>query len=108
MSDLIEDEEFIKKYGDAYGRVNYYEMAHVLSGRLRQMEKRSKAANKRADQMQVALEAKDKLISELVEALIEIRELNMENEDENGHRWANSDMINQSVVLALSKAKEQE
>lgn len=61
---------------------------------------RAEAANR--------IEADNKLIQEMRDALNEIRELNLENEDENGHRWANSDMINQTVVFALSKAKSQQ
>jgi hypothetical protein len=30
-----------------------------------------------------------------------IRELNMSGEDENGHRWANSDLIEQEIVFGL-------
>ena len=41
-------------------------------------------------------------IKALEEALNEIRELNMTAEDENGHRWANSDLIDQTIMLALS------
>lgn len=41
-------------------------------------------------------------IKALKERLNEIRELNMTAEDENGHRWANSDLIDQTIMLALS------
>lgn len=35
-------------------------------------------------------------------ALEAIRKLNMMPPDENGHRWANSDLIEQEIVAALS------
>lgn len=41
----------------------------------------------------------------LLNALVEIRELNMSGEDENGHRWANSDLIEQTIVFALPAIK---
>lgn len=34
-------------------------------------------------------------------ALLNIRELNMSGEDENGQRWANSDLIEQEIVAAI-------
>jgi len=40
------------------------------------------------------------------EALDNIRELNMKSEDENGHRWANSDLIEQEIIGALSDGEE--
>lgn len=40
--------------------------------------------------------------------LNEIRELNMTAEDENGHRWANSDLIDQTIMLALSTLNSRE
>jgi hypothetical protein len=42
-------------------------------------------------------------VAELVEALRNIRELNMTAEDENGHKWANSDLIEQEIAAALAK-----
>jgi len=42
------------------------------------------------------------------EALTEIRELNMAGADENGHRWANSDLIDQSCVFALAELDKPE
>lgn len=39
----------------------------------------------------------------LRKALDEIDELNRTAADENGHRWANSDMINQTIVLARTE-----
>ena len=44
-------------------------------------------------------------VAELVEALQNIRELNMTAEDENGHKWANSDLIEQEIVAVLAKFK---
>lgn len=35
-------------------------------------------------------------------ALQNIRELNMTQPDENGHRWSNSDLIEQEIVAALA------
>lgn len=37
-----------------------------------------------------------------VKALLNIRELNMAGADENGHRWANSDLVEQEIVFALT------
>ena len=45
-------------------------------------------------------------IKALEEALNEIRELNMSGADENGHRWANSDLIEQTIVFALTGARK--
>jgi len=55
--DAHEDADFAKRYTDASGRCDYFTMAHVLSGRLRQMDKRAKAANTRADKAEAALAA---------------------------------------------------
>jgi hypothetical protein len=41
----------------------------------------------------------------MVEALGNIREMNMTGEDENGHRWAHSDLIEQEIVAALARLK---
>lgn len=49
------------------------------------------------------IEAAERENKALRKALDEIRELNLENEDENGHRWANSDMINQTIVSVLAE-----
>ena len=38
----------------------------------------------------------------LIKALEEIRELNTTGRDENGHKWANSDLIEQTIVSALA------
>ena len=38
----------------------------------------------------------------LEEALNNIRELNMTGEDENGLKWAHSDLIEQEIVFALA------
>lgn len=54
MSAEEEDEKFAAEWKEARAGVDYFMMAHVLSARLRQVEKRAKAANARAD----ALEAK--------------------------------------------------
>lgn len=43
---------------------------------------------------------RDEKLAVLTEALKEIRELNMSGADESGHRWANSDLIEQTIVFA--------
>lgn len=48
-----EDAEFARLYGAA---TNFEDVARVLSARLRQMDKRAKAANARADRLEVELE----------------------------------------------------
>ena len=40
-------------------------------------------------------------VAEVEHAFDEIRELNMSGRDENGHRWANSDLIDQTVTTGL-------
>lgn len=50
-----EDREFACEYRDAKGNLDYEWMARVLSGRLRQMDKRAKAANIRADKAEAEL-----------------------------------------------------
>lgn len=42
-----------------------------------------------------------------MEALATIRDLNMSGVDANGHRWANSDMIEQEIVAALQPIPEE-
>jgi len=49
-----------------------------------------------------AADALDKL-AKAVERLRNIRELNMTAEDENGHQWANSDLIEQEIVTVLAE-----
>lgn len=44
-------------------------------------------------------------IQALEEALRNIRELNATGVDENGHRWANSDLIEQEIVFALAASQ---
>lgn len=53
--EATEDDRFARELAEAYetGKSDYY--ARVLSGRLRQMDKRAKAANVRADQLQASL-----------------------------------------------------
>ncbi len=46
--------------------------------------------------------AESEEVARLGGALEEIRELNMLDADENGHKWANSDLIGQTVWAALS------
>lgn len=41
------------------------------------------------------------MIAAVERAFDEIRELNMSSRDENGHRWANSDLIDQTVTEGL-------
>ena len=48
-------------------------------------------------------EASQSALSEALEVVRAIQELNMTNEDENGHRWANSDLIEQECHAFLSK-----
>lgn len=45
-------------------------------------------------------------VKRLREALGNIRELNLTAEDENGHQWANSDLIEQEIVFALAASTE--
>lgn len=47
--ELREDDEFFKKYERAYHNLSMDNIARILSDRLRQMDKRAKAANARAD-----------------------------------------------------------
>ena len=47
-----------------------------------------------------ALKAK---LAKAVESLRNIRELNMTAEDENGHQWANSDLIEQEIGATLAE-----
>lgn len=49
-----------------------------------------------------AADALDKL-AKAKERLRNIRELSMTAEDENGHEWANSDLIEQEIVAALAE-----
>jgi hypothetical protein len=44
-------------------------------------------------------------VETLAAALDEIRELNMEEPDRNGHRWARSDLIEQAIVFAALPEK---
>jgi len=60
-----EDERFIREYPEAVRKGDWERIARLLSGRLRQMDKRSKAANARADA----------LIAELKEARSTVEEL---------------------------------
>ncbi len=50
-----EDQAFAVAYTDARGRLDYEHMARVLSGRLRRMDRRSAAANRRADRVEQEL-----------------------------------------------------
>lgn len=56
MSDEEAYADFAKRYGEASSD---YELACVLSGRLRDLDKRTKAANQRADAAEAALRAAD-------------------------------------------------
>lgn len=56
----------------------------------------AKAQREVADVIE-ALEAEN---ARMRKALREIRELNMTGADENGHRWANSDLIEQEIVFS--------
>jgi len=59
-----------------------------------------------AAEKQVALgraEATEAKLAKAVERLRNIRELNMTAENENGHEWANSDLIEQEIVAALAE-----
>ena len=55
---------------------------------------------------QAKLETAEAEVKRLTQALSEIRELNMSAEDENGHRWANSDLIEQTIVFAMAGARK--
>jgi len=55
MSEADEDKSFAVEYRKANGEMDYMWMARVLSGRLRQMDKRAKAANARADKLEALL-----------------------------------------------------
>jgi len=77
-------------------------------------EARLEAVTKWKDQLlldekaqRLAREDAEARIEALEEALGEIRELNMTGADENGKRWANSDLIEQAIVFALSWRKKQ-
>ena len=48
-----------------------------------------------------AVSAPDAAQTEAARAFTKIRELNMTGADENGHRWANSDLIDQTVTQGL-------
>lgn len=50
-----QDATFAYEWRDARGNLDFEHMARVLSGRLRQMDKRAAAANRRADQLQQQL-----------------------------------------------------
>lgn len=63
------DEQFKKEYTEARKNCNYEDMARTLSGRLRYMDKRAKAANQRAD----ALEAENKKLRELNAELLDMK-----------------------------------
>lgn len=56
-----EDEKFCRQYGAAVASCDYRRIAHELSGRLRQMDKRAKAANARADRLEAAAKESDLL-----------------------------------------------
>lgn len=55
--------------------------------------------------MEVALATQADRIAELESALVEVRGLNETAADENGHKWVNSDLIDQTIRLTLSKSK---
>jgi hypothetical protein len=57
MSVTEEDAAFEAEWKEARSEVDYYRMAHVLSERLRQMDKRARAANARADKAEAELKA---------------------------------------------------
>lgn len=65
-SHVDEDEDFAQRYGAAKG---YEALARVLSHRLRQMDKRAKAANVRADKAEAAARASDLSDTELLDEL---------------------------------------
>lgn len=58
------------------------------------------AAEARAERAEAQLKAAR-------EALAAIRELNMSDVDANGHKWANSDLIEQELVAALQPIPEE-
>ena len=49
----------------------------------------------------ITVSAHTAAVAKAVEALENIRELNLTAEDENGHKWANSDLIDQEIVFGL-------
>jgi hypothetical protein len=58
--DMTDEEayaEFVSRYAPAYERQSDYMLARILSGRLRDLDKRAKAANARADKLQAELKA---------------------------------------------------
>lgn len=55
MSVTEEDAASKAEWKEARARVDYYRMARVLSGRLRQMEKRARSANAMADKAEAEL-----------------------------------------------------
>lgn len=52
------------------------------------------------------LEARDARVAELEAALRNIRELNMTGTDEDGHRWAHSDLIEQEIARAALEGEK--
>jgi chromosome segregation ATPase len=60
-------------------------------------------ANNTYNEMHIALEEANDKLAKAVEGLRNIRELNMTAEDENGHQWANSDLIEQEIVAKLAE-----
>ncbi len=51
----------------------------------------------------VKRKAAEAALKEAVDTINNLRELNTTAEDENGHRWANSDMAEQEIVAFLTK-----
>lgn len=52
---------------------------------------------------EAALVNSEAVLKEAVDTINNLRELNTTAEDENGHRWANSDMAEQEIVAFLTK-----
>jgi hypothetical protein len=70
-SNLETDDDWLKPYGVAVTSGDYLSAARLLSGRLRQMDKRARAANRRAG----AAEAENKAMrAALLQALPELEE----------------------------------
>ena len=68
------------------------ELSHLMS----EVDAGNRIVDQRAEAAQSAL-------SEALEVVNTVRDLNMSGEDENGHRWANSDLIEQECHALLSK-----
>jgi hypothetical protein len=61
----LADEKFMRAYPEAVRRGDWEHIARLLSGRLRQMDKRAKAANVRSDALIAELKEAHKLLARI-------------------------------------------